>query len=313
MKRLFRANKRSVLDYPARVTDVKLELARYLPEISAIIRYDIETNPGAASKTIYGKVQHSGRGAESNRVMTEIWKEFKRSKLALRVPRPLGYYPELGLYLQDSVPGKALANDRTAPEYLPAVMQAAEALAAIHESGIPTVNELPLEAEVARLDRTLDQFALVHPNAYFLLREYLTHMRETLKKLPEEEWLPTHGDFKYDQLLVDPDTGNYSLIDFDFFGRAETSYDVARFCAYVMPSMPKDWEQSYAGEQARQAFLRRYRELRPDATLHRFPIYESVNLAGRAMTLMWSQMRNWESAAESMLVLAMERLKSKAP
>ncbi|MDQ6692271.1 MAG: hypothetical protein M3Z13_05845, partial [Candidatus Dormibacteraeota bacterium] len=73
------------------------------------------------------------------------------------------------------------------------------------------------------------------------------------------------------------------------------------------------WEQSVAAEEARKLFLNRYRELRPEATLQRFPVYESVNLAGRAMTLMWTQTRDWKITAESLLVLAMERLNSRMP
>jgi len=311
MRRLFRNHRAEILDHPARITAVKVELARYLPEIAAILRYDIETVPDSAARTIFGKVQPFNRGAESHRVMTEIWKAAQRSEGRLVVPKPLGYHPELGLYLQSSVPGKPISSDRTKPEFLPGVTHAAEALATLHESAIPTQKKLPLDREVSRLARTLDQFALVEPRAYFLLRELIAHLKDKLKGLPEEDWLPTHGDYKYDQLLHED--GNYSLIDFDFFALAENSFDLGKFCAYLVPSMPKSWEQSVAAEEGRKAFLNRYRELRPQASLQRFPIYETVNLAGRAMTLMWTQMRGWEQAAEALLVIGMERLKSRLP
>lgn len=311
MRRIFRNHKGELLDYPGRITEVRVELARYLPEISAILRYDLDTVPQAAAKTIFGKVQPFNRGQESHRVMTEIWKTAQASEGKLVVPRPLGYFADLGLYLQSAVPGKPLASDRTRPEFLPGVIHAAEALAALHESGIPTQKTLPLENEVARLERTLDQFALVHPNAYFQLRELLAHLRERLKGLSQEAWLPTHGDYKYDQLLHHE--GTYSLIDFDFFASAETSFDLGKFCAYLVPSMPRGWEQSVAAEEARTAFLDRYLELRPDATLQRLPVYEAVNLAGRAMTMMWTQIRGWQGAAETLLVMAMERLKTRPP
>ena len=311
MLRLFRNHAPEVLEHPGRITEVKVELARYLPEIAAILRYDLETDPETSARTIYGKVQPFNRGAESHRVMTEIWKAAERSDGKLVVPRPLGYHPELGLYLQSSVAGKPISSDRTKPEFLPGVTHAAEALATLHESAIPTQKKLPLDREVSRLARTLDQFALVEPRAYFLLRELIAHLKDKLKGLPEEDWLPTHGDYKYDQLLHED--GNYSLIDFDFFALAENSFDLGKFCAYLVPSMPKSWEQSVAAEEGRKAFLNRYRELRPQASLQRFPIYETVNLAGRAMTLMWTQMRGWEQAAEALLVIGMERLKSRLP
>lgn len=311
LRRLFRNDKRSLLRHPGRITDVRMELRRYLPEISAILRYDVETMPAAASRTIFGKVQPGDRSAETHRIMAAIWSAARASEGRLRVPEPLAHYPGLGLSLQSSVPGESLGSDRTSAEFQAGVIHAAEALATLHASGIEAPKRLPLDTEVARLDRTLDQFALVHPDAYFLLREFLNHLRHHLRSLPEEEWLPTHGDFKHDQILHDD--GSFHIIDFDFFGSAETSFDLGKFCAYLMPSMPKGWEQTVAGSEARDAFLRRYLDLRPGATLQRFPIYESVNLAGRAMTMMWTQQEGWEKGAESLLVLAMERLKSRGP
>jgi len=155
-----------------------------------------------------------------------------------------------------------------------------------------------------------DRFKLVHPKAFFLLRELLIHVREKLRKTPGEDWLPTHGDYKYDQILHHD--GSFSLIDFDYFGLAENSFDLAKYCAYVVPSAPLGWEQSVAAEAARSAFLQRYRERRPRATLQRMPVYEAVFLGQRAMTMMWIQARGWDKAAESLLVMAMERLKSRS-
>jgi thiamine kinase-like enzyme len=311
--RLFRNHAAEIFDQPGRCTirSVKMELAKYVPEISAIIRYDVEAEPASASKTIFGKVQPGDRGAESNRIMTEVWKSAKKSAGRLVVPQPRGYHPPYGLFLQDAVTGAALSSDRTKPEFLPGVLHAADALAEIHDSGITTEKKLPFEGEIGRLDRTLDQFALVHPKAFFLLRELLVHVRDKLKRMPGEEWLPTHGDYKYDQLLHND--GEFSLIDFDYFAMAETSFDVAKFSAYIIPSMPMGWEQSMAAEAGRMAFLERYRERRPAATLQRFPVYEAVNLGGRAMTMMWVQAPGWDKAAETLLVMAMERLGSRAP
>jgi hypothetical protein len=54
-------------------------------------------------------------------------------------------------------------------------------------------------------------------------------------------------------------------------------------------------------------------ELRPDATLQRFGVYEALQLALRAMSFMWVQTRGWEGIAETFLVMAFERLKTPLP
>jgi thiamine kinase-like enzyme len=311
MLRLFRRIKREILDYPGRITDVRIDSARYLPEVTAIFRYEIETSPSAAGKTIYGKVQRAGRGAETNWLMEQIWAQALKSEGRLSVPKPLGYYPELDLFLQSAAAGEAITADRLRPEFKLSAVAAAEALAAIHNSGIRVDNQATLESELNRLDDVVEQFAYVHPKAHFMLREFLLHARNKLRKTRAEEWLPTHGDLKYDQLLHEG--GRFQLIDFEYFTMAETSWDLGKYCAYAVPTEPKTWEHSVAAEEARKLFLDRYRELRPDATLDRFQLYESVNLALRAMVMMWGQRPDWMPAVESILSLAMERLNSRLP
>ena len=94
---------------------------------------------------------------------------------------------------------------------------------------------------------------------------------------------------------------------------AETSFDLGKFCGYLLPSQPKDWAQTAGAEEVRSLFIQRYRELRPHATMQRFGVYEALALALRAMTFMWIQVPGWEEGAEAFLVLAFERLKSRLP
>src|SRR5206468_12478085 len=93
----------------------------------------------------------------------------------------------------------------------------------------------------------------------------------------------------------------------------ERSSGLGKYCAYLGPSAPSDWRDSVAAEEPRTEFLRRYREMRPHATLQRFGVYEAVQLALRAVAAMWSQSNGWELTAETFLVLAFERLKSRLP
>jgi aminoglycoside phosphotransferase (APT) family kinase protein len=188
---------------------------------------------------------------------------------------------------------------------------AAEALAVIHESQVENDERITIQAELERLDRVAEKFAYVHPEGHFLLRDLITHMRERVQKTTEEEWLPTHGDLKYDQFMFHND--RFTLLDFDYFATAETSYDLGKFCAYLVPTRPKDWRDSVAVEDARVRFIRRYRELRPHATLQRFGVYEALQFALRAMASMWGAKPGWHGVAETYLVLGFERLKSRLP
>jgi hypothetical protein len=286
-----------------------IERVRYVPEVGAIMRYTLDLN-GTPAK-MYGKVQPGGRGWRTYQAVEGLWRAAAEYPGLLNLPRPLGYFDELGLLLEESVKGRPVNGNRMSTEFMMAANAGAEALAVIHESGIESDERIEIERELARLDRVTEQFKYVLPAGHFLLKDLVTHMRDRLRKTDEEDLLPTHGDLKYDQFMFHND--HFTLLDFDYFAQAETSYDLGKYCAYLVPSSPADWKETVAAEEARDLFLRRYRELRPEATLQRFGVYEALQLALRAMSFMWVQTSGWERIAETFLVMAFERLKTPLP
>jgi hypothetical protein len=287
---------------------LNIERVRYTPEVAAILRYTLNI-PGAP--VIYGKAQPGNRGLHTYRVVEGLWRAAAQYPGLLNLPRPLGFIDEMGLLLEEGVRGKPVSGNRSSTEFMLAANAAAEALAVIHESAVETDVRIDLEAELARLDRVAEQFTYTLPGGHFLLRDLIAHMRDRVRKTDEEDVLPTHGDLKYDQFLFHND--KLTLLDFDYFALAETSYDLGKYCAYVIPSTPKDWTHSVAAEEARELFIRRYRELRPNATLQRFSVYEALQFALRSMAAMWGQGRDWDRIAETFLVMGFERLKTRLP
>ncbi len=286
-----------------------IERVRYMPEIGAILHYEMNTQAGKID--VYGKVQPGNRGLRTYRIVQGLWEAARRYPSYLSLPRPLAYVEELGLLLEERVRGRAVGGNRTSFEFMLTGNAAAESLAVIHESGLEVEGEITVENELARLDRVAEQFKYVLPTGHFLLMDLIAHMRERVRKTSEEDLLPTHGDMKYDQFMHH--NGEMTLLDFDYFAMAETSYDLGKFCAYTIPSAPKGWEDSAAAERTRLLFLQRYMELRPGATMQRFGVYEALQLALRAMASMWAQSSGWERVAETFLVMAFERLKSRLP
>src|SRR4029077_3294645 len=287
-----------------------VERVRYTPEIGAILRYTMQTSAGPL--TVYGKVQPGDRGLRTQRIVDGLWRASAAQPPGLlRLPRPLGWIEQYGLLLEESIPGESVGSDRMSEEFQMTGVAAAEALAVIHESGVETDIEIWLENELDRLDRVSEQLAYVHPEGHFLLRDLTTHLRNRARIAMDEEWLPTHGDLKYDQFVYHE--GAFTLLDFDYFAVAETSYDLGKYCGYLVPSAPASWEDTLAAEKIRKRFLDRYLELRPHATIERFPIYEALTLGLRAMTFMWGQRSGWQRTAETFLVMAHERLYSRIP
>ena len=87
---LFRNHASEILDHRGRssITSVRMELARYVPEISAIIRYDVAAEPASAYKTMSGKAPPGQRGAAMNRSTNDVWNAAQDSDGRLEFPRP---------------------------------------------------------------------------------------------------------------------------------------------------------------------------------------------------------------------------------
>jgi len=80
----------------AQVRSLHAERIKYLPEISCIFRYDADVGE-EQPLTLYGKVQHSKRGATTFEVMKALWDLPARATGELVVAEPLAYYPHESL------------------------------------------------------------------------------------------------------------------------------------------------------------------------------------------------------------------------
>jgi hypothetical protein len=287
---------------------LRAERIKYLPEISAIARYQT-ADTEAPSRAIYGKVQHSRKGAYTFEVMRALWALPARATGELLIAEPLAYYPEYDLLLQSEVPGTEVKGDRHSPEFMAQAETAGRVIGYIHESAIDVGRAHTIEVEIGRLAGRLEEFKLSSPGLYVLIRDLLKQIDVQARRIPPEEAVPSHGDYKYNQFLYDGQ--RFGLIDVEYFVQAEPSFDLGKYCGHLIPSMPQHWSDTSQANEARRVFLDAYRSVVPDYEGRRFPLYEALSLATRALVVTWSQTTNWEYTAETLVALAYERLKTR--
>src|SRR4029077_2345141 len=80
-------------EIPAASRRLTIERVRYMPDIGAILRYEMSTP--AATIDIYGKVQPGNRGLRTYRIVQGLWQAAQRYPGYLNLPRQLGYVEEL--------------------------------------------------------------------------------------------------------------------------------------------------------------------------------------------------------------------------
>ncbi len=280
---------------------------KYLPEISCIVRYESDVGE-ERPLSIYGKVQHSKRGALTFEVMKALWDLPAREQGELVVAEPLRYYPRYSLLLQSELSGEEIKGDRHSEIFMAQCGAAGRTIGHIHASGISVGKPHPVALDIQRLTERLEEFKMSAPRVYFLLRDLLKHIQSKDRKVAPEEPVPSHGDYKYNQFLYDGTT--FGLIDVEYFVQAEPSFDLGKYCGHLAPAMPKHWSDTAQANEARRVFLDAYLAVRPDYRGARFSLYESLSLATRALVVVWAQSGDWQYAAETLIALAFERLKT---
>jgi hypothetical protein len=283
------------------------KILTYYPEQGSIVAYRDNRRVVA-----YGKAGRPHHEDPTFDVMDRLWWSLERAEGRLRVARPLAYEPEVNFLLQAPVGGRTIRDDRNSRLFLDLVKSAAEALALIHNGDIPFGRERPLQQELGRLESSLPELELTSPLLYQTMQLLVRQVMQRIKPEEHVELVPSHGDYKWNQFLHY--RGRFSLIDFEFFCQAERWFDVGYFCGYLPTTSPKDWRDTLAVEVLRTSFLETYQRISGvPLDLERIGMYESITLALRTLTFVWSHVGHWQLRASQLLDLGIERLVSPDP
>jgi aminoglycoside phosphotransferase (APT) family kinase protein len=290
-----------------KVRGLQATRVKYFPEICCIVRYDADVGE-EEPLTIYGKVQHSNRGARTYEAMQALWGLPARADGNLLIAQPLAYHAKEALLLQSALPGDEVKGDRHSEVFMAQCVAAGRVIGHIHASGIELGQPHHVRLEIDRIQKRLDEIKLSAPSAYLLLRGLLVQIAARVEKLRPESKVPSHGDYKYNQFLHS--ANRFGLIDVEYFAQAEPSFDLGKYCGHLWPASPNDWSDTAQTRKARQLFLEAYLTVRPEYDGRRFALYEALSLATRALVVTWAQSRNAPYLAETLAALAYEQLKT---
>jgi aminoglycoside phosphotransferase (APT) family kinase protein len=188
------------------------------------------------------------------------------------------------------------------------VIRSADALAAVHTSGVAAERERPIDKELKRFAKRAGQAAQVDPSAGRLV-ELAEALPKWLPLLPEwgERITVVHGDCKHSQCMLTD--GGVAILDWDHIGMADPATDIGTYLATFrqMGIHQELKSRASAASQARKQWLR---ELE-DAFLDEYvassgfgePFYPRVRWY-EAVALMRKALRAFARAPRSPMPLA---------
>ena len=308
------------------IENVQLLLAHYGRYKRCVLRYSVDGKQTAAqtpqSVTVYGKIDADGLGSQIGPIISALREALEEPNLLyrFRVPRSLGYFPDLQLLLMEALPGKPFFkpllkawiennNHQTAAaESVPheedarldkAIQTCALIAATLHSSNIQLGRHTTLEMQVAKLQESADVISHVYPELGAQVHSWIQQAVEFAQGYPAMPLCFSHGDFTYTQLIFDGKAGG--LVDFDTMCQAEPAQDLGHYLAYQRLNIIKDQDPNApfapeAIEHLCALFLDTYIEVSRDwipdeAQLRgRVAVYELISLI-RLAVHSWEKMK----------------------
>jgi len=246
------------------IRDVQLLLAHYGRYERCVLRYSIAGVQTATqtphSTTVYVKVDPDGSGSFTVSIVSALTERLQEPEVPyrFRIPRTLGYFPDLKLLLMEALPGKPFfkdllktwsenrgstnANGNTAHEKEMTLEQAVRTCALIaatlHSSDTQLGPPKTLEMQVAQLREETQRVGRTFPELRAQIESWINETVAFSEAYPTMPLCFSHGDFTYSQLIFDgSDAG---LVDFDSICQAEPAQDLGHYLAYLRLNIIKN-------------------------------------------------------------------------
>jgi aminoglycoside phosphotransferase (APT) family kinase protein len=206
-------------------------VVRHKPGRRCLLRYDVRIGPDrdARRETLYGKVFASGRGEDVHGRLRAVASAAACGS-GVSIPEPVGYVAPLKLLIQRAVPGEPAHRALLAGDEALAV-RIAEALHALHESGVRLERRHGLSDELAPLGGRVERIAASNSELAVRARRCLELADLRAQRSWSWRWRPVHRDFYPDQVLVGEH--GLSVLDWDDAAMSEPAVDVSNFLAHL--------------------------------------------------------------------------------
>lgn len=209
---------------------VAARLMRHKPGRRCVIYYEFA---GQTDSGVFAKMRAKG----SDRRTQELLEALRRAGLKhgaesrVAVPRPLGCLDPWNMTFQEAAPGRLLNETLPEPDAESRMAQVAEALVALHQSGVTPARQHGIAEEFEILGARLDDAAHRAPHWRARIESVRDGCAARAARLPEVGPVGLHRDFYPDQVIVDgPRT---TVLDLDLYAGGDPALDVGNFSAHL--------------------------------------------------------------------------------
>ena len=288
---------------PAAWRVVGVELLKHKPGRRCALAYSLDGPRGR--ERIFAKTFKNERGAAIFVSMRNFFDALAGD--SVRVPRPIGYLPEIKLLVTEYVEGRELAAALYEGRSEEAPRRMARAAAAFHGASVACARRWSPQKEIRNTREWIAGLAGRGPGAGPRARELAEVLEAAAASFPARLLTPIHRDF-YPEQLRDAD-GVTALLDLDDTRAGDPAVDVGNFLAHLTLRAVQFPAAARGCGLARPAFLEEYRVLRPElaedpAFAARVRFFQATSLL--RLSGVYSARERWASVVPEKLLDACE-------
>ncbi|MBH0204104.1 MAG: phosphotransferase [Nitrospira sp.] len=184
--------------------------------------------------TIYGKTYYDDEGAQTDRIMRQLWNSQSRESGQLCMAQPLRYDARLKTLWQLGIPGTTLEHCATEnPERLSFLIQeAAQTVAALHTTPLSKIRSLTVADLVINLEVVGSRLNRFRPSCRPILVPLLSRLTAQANMIQAHATATLHGDLHLKNLFLTH--GKIAVIDLDNVCEGPPGWDIGSFIAGLL-------------------------------------------------------------------------------
>jgi len=237
------------------------QVVHYVGEHTCTVKMSVDlTHPlksGLQTLILFGKTYYNEEGAETDRVMRQLWDSGARRSGRLALAQPLGYDTQAKTLWQLAVPGITLETcDIDRPEFLSFLREAADAIGALHQTSVSGTRSLTSADLVSNLRSVTSILIRCRPTCSQTLLPLVDRLIAQADMVPACPTATLHGDLHLKNFLVD--AARVTLIDLDNVCTGSPYLDLGSLIAglHAYSILHEDSEETVP--QLAEAFLQAY-------------------------------------------------------
>ncbi len=194
------------------------QVVHYVGEHTCTVKMSIDlAHPfknGLQTLILFGKTYYNEEGAETDRVMRQLWDSESRRSGQLEMAKPLEYDTQAKTLWQLAVSGITLETcDIDRPEFLPFLREAAGAIGALHQTPVSGARSVTAADMISNLKTVTSILVRYRPTCSQALHPLVNRLLAQADMIPAHPSATVHGDLHLKNFLVD--AARVTLIDLD--------------------------------------------------------------------------------------------------